>query len=185
MRKDSTQSRHVKVAAMAKTQVNIVVAATSLAAIGAAWTGIARADAHAAAAKAALLAEAAAEEMEAAATGQAEQGPAPQVITVPVVGASGPTLSERLGAAPPIQLAPLAPIRTGSLGANGASALVPAPAATQPVVSAAPGVAVPPSAPALAAPAVQQPVAVPAPAVVAPPAPAPPAATKPKATKAS
>ncbi|MFN8639291.1 MAG: FAD:protein FMN transferase [Dehalococcoidia bacterium] len=173
---------------MAKTQVNIVVTATSLAALGAAWGGITKADAHAAAAKAALKAEAEAEDARLAAGAPAEGVQVPQVITVPVVGASGPTLSDRLGAAPELRLAPLAPIRVGTVApaSTGGTALIPAPPATAPVASAPAGAVAPSAAPAapaaaaLAAPA----AAAPAPApVVAAPAPAPAPAAKPKATR--
>lgn len=166
---------------MAKASVNIVVAATSVAAIGAAWTGIATADALAAAAKA--VAEPEIEVVE-------DPVATAVVVTVPYQPAGGASVADRLGAAPPIALPPLAPLHVGAVGRAGnigsppggaTSALVPAPPPTQPVQSAPVTSAVvpvvPASAPAPAAPV----VAAPAPA----PAPAPAAASKPKATKAS
>ncbi|MSQ36063.1 MAG: hypothetical protein EXR63_02820 [Dehalococcoidia bacterium] len=149
---------------MAKIHVNVIVLAGSAAAFGASWASISTAESHTAADAAA----------EAQAT-TAVEAAAPPVVAAPIpLDASQlsalPSLSSRLGAAPPIQLPPLAPLGVGSavaLDGRGnpvanAPALVAAPPAPGPVVASPAQVA---PAPVVAAPAQAAPAPAPAPAV--------------------
>ncbi len=156
---------------MAKTHVNVVVLAGSAAALGASWASISAAESHTAADAAA-----------AAELPSPAEAAAPPAAATPIpLDASQlsvlPSLSSSLGAAPPIQLPPLAPLGVGSA--------VVADARGNPVTSAPALVAAPPApGPVVASPAQVAPAPVaPAPVVAAPaPAPAPAVAKKTKAS---